>query len=142
MTIDEWRSEFQKAVLAKIAAIDPSRELRILDVGVFPWHSYIELSAFYTGDDESADCWEDDIASWPGYNFSEQQEGQWPEVEPATQAMNAAYQADTQSKVQYFQAAASVMQAEAVRQALQSKSLASDFRIALADPDDPDTSYL
>ena len=142
MTLEKWKSEFQQVIVSKLAEIDAARELRVLDVGIFPWHASIELSAFYTGDEESADCAEDDVASWPSFNFSEQQEGSWPEVEPVAQSMNAAYEADSEVAEQYFQAAASVMKTDAIRQALQNKTLADDFRITLVDPDDPDTSFI
>lgn len=142
MTLEEWTAEFQLTVVSKLVEVDASRELRILDVGVFPWHGSIELSAFYTGDESSEDCAEDDVASWPSFNFSEQQEGSWPEIEPIAQSMNAAYEANSELAEQYFQAAASVMKTDAIRQALQNKTLADDFRITLVDPDDPDTSFI
>ncbi len=37
------------------------KELRIIDVGVFPWHSEISVSFLFSED--SAE--EDDIAAWP-----------------------------------------------------------------------------
>ena len=65
MTLEEWKSSFEKAVLVKLTELDSTRTLKILDVGIFPWHTSIELSVFYAGDD-SGDSFEDDVASWPG----------------------------------------------------------------------------
>ena len=141
MTLEEWKSLLEQAILVKLAEIDSTRTLKILDVGLFPWHASIELSAFYVGDD-----FEDDIASWPSYNFSHGEEGRWPEVEDLCKAMNTEYEASTMSAAMsaamYFQAAASVMKRPAIAEALNAKRLDDDFRITVLDPDNPDTDYM
>ena len=150
MALEEWKSSLEQAILVKLAEIDQNRTLKLLDVGVFPWHTSIELSAFYIGDD-SDDAFEDDVASWPSYNFSHQEDGKWPEVEDLCEAMEAEYskagdmldssEAATVAAT-YFQAAADVMKRPAITKALNTKHLADDFRIMVLDPDDPDTDYM
>lgn len=135
----------EQAILVKLAEIDQNRTLKLLDVGVFPWHSSIELSAFYVGDD-SDDVFEDDVASWPSYNFSHQENGRWPEVETLCEAMNAEYKAGAMAAAivasTYLQAVADVMKQPAIAAILNTKLLANDFRITVLDPDDPDTNYM
>lgn len=148
MSLEEWKLALEKAILVKLAEIDANRILKILDVGVFPWHALIELSAFYMGDD-SDDASEDDVASWPSYNFSHQQEAQWPAVEHLCEAMGIAYSEADETPgspatvaAMYFQAAADVMQRPAIAEALNMKQLADDFRITVLDPDDSDHDYM
>lgn len=142
MSLEEWKSLLEKAVLSKLSEIDSTRPLKILDVGVFPWHTSIELSVFYIGDDDCDACSEDDVASWPSYDFSSEAEGRWPEVEDLCTAMNAEYEAGTTSAATYFQAAADVMKRSAIAKALNAKRLDDNFRITVFDPDDPDIDYM
>ncbi len=157
MSLEQWKLALKQAILVKLAEIDANRILKILDVGVFPWHTLIELSAFYVGDDAD-DAFEDDVASWPSYNFSHQDDDQWPEVDHLCEAMATAYseagEMDEESTeasdtsvspatvaAMYFQATADVMK-ETAATALSTKQLADDFRITVLDPDDPDTDYM
>ncbi|MGK7887913.1 MAG: hypothetical protein AB4042_01165 [Leptolyngbyaceae cyanobacterium] len=157
MTLEEWQDALEQAVLVKLVELDPNRPLKLLDVGVFPWHSSIELSAFYVGDDVgddlgngSDDIAEADIAGWPHYNFSHQEDGQWPEVDDLCEAMGAVYAeagepsapAAATVAARYFQAAAEVMKRSAIAQALRTKQLADDFRITVLDPDDSGINYM
>lgn len=141
MTLEEWKSSFEKAVLVKLTELDSTRTLKILDVGIFPWHTSIELSVFYAGDD-SGDSFEDDVASWPGYDFSGEAEGRWPEVKDVCMVMNADYEAGKMSAATYFQAAADVMKRLAITETLNAKRLDDNFRITVLDPDNPDTNYI
>ena len=141
MKIEEWKSFLEQAILVKLANIDSNRPLKLLDVGVFPWHASIELSAFYVGDRS-----EDDLASWPSYNFSHQEEGQWPEVESLCEVMNTEYIAGKMAAARvaatYFHATADVMKRSAIAAALKAKWLDADFQIMVLDPDDPETDYM
>ena len=94
MTIDDWQDGVAKLIAAKLEELDSGRELQRIDVGVFPWHSTIELSALFTDDAYRDDCFEYDVASWPQYNYSQQQEGRWTAAEPFTRSMNEAYLKD------------------------------------------------
>ena len=149
MALEEWKSSLEQAILVKLAEIDQNRALKLLDVGVFPWHASIELSAFYVGDD-SDDASEDCVASWPHYNFSHQEADRWPEVEDLCKAMDAEYNeagalldgAAARMAAIYFQAAADVMKQPAIAEALKTKQLDDDFRIMVLDPDDPETDYM
>ncbi|MDF4259688.1 hypothetical protein P7M41_25425 [Vibrio parahaemolyticus] len=42
------------------------KEIDLIDIGVFPWHSKIEVSFYESGDSASLD----DIAAWKLYDFS------------------------------------------------------------------------
>jgi len=50
-----------------------SNELKLVDIGVFPWHSTIEISLLFSSDD----AYEDDISDWPYYDYSKMSEGGW-----------------------------------------------------------------
>lgn len=58
MNIQIWSERLKETILIKLDKIDPTKKLKVLDVGIFPWDGFIELSAFYEGDE-----FEDDIAS-------------------------------------------------------------------------------
>ena len=150
MNLEEWKTELEEAILVKLAELDSSKTLKILDVGVFPWHTSIELSAFYVGDD-SDDVSEDCIASWPNYNFSHQEDGKWPEVNNLCETMNVEYQevdkvntseSEAIPSKLYFQAAADVMKRYTIAKALNEKQLDENFRITVLDPDDPEKDYM
>lgn len=47
------------------------REVQVLDAGVFPWHSSIELSFLLSSDK----CDREFIADWPYYDYSKLNEG-------------------------------------------------------------------
>ncbi len=81
MKTEEWINLLEIAIISKLEEIDTDRKLKILDVGIFPWHGLIELSTYYENDDTDGNCYIDDIASWPAYNFSAQREGEWPDIE-------------------------------------------------------------
>ncbi|WP_180914381.1 hypothetical protein [Vibrio parahaemolyticus] len=49
------------------------KEIDLIDIGVFPWHSKIEVSFYESGDSASLD----DIAAWKLYDFSSMNEGHW-----------------------------------------------------------------
>ena len=130
MNFNEWENQLKNALLIKLKKIDSSRELKILDVGIFPWHSSIELSAFYIGDN-----YEDDIAAWPNYNFSHEEEGEWPEVEQICKSMNAQYLKNTETKNTFFKCTAKIMKSKEVIDLLKTKKLSSEFRVDVLDPD-------
>ena len=141
MTIEEWQTGLERAIVTKLAEVKPDQELAALDVGVFPWHSTIELSALYKGDSNREDCFEDEVASWPQYNFSKQQEGDWPAIESLTQTMDEAYRADPSSKEVYFAAAGRAAKSQLVAARLEQLSLSEEFRMIVVDPDDPGKQY-
>jgi len=136
MNIQLWKEKLTNAILIKLQQIDSAKELEVLDVGVFPWHATMELSAFYKGDE-----FEDDIASWPYYDFSRQTEGLWPEVNELCRSMSERYNLDTSNKVSYFKAVAEVMGSTEVTELLKTKSLSEKFRIDVLDSD-TDENYM
>jgi len=136
MNIQIWNERLKEAILIKLDKIDPTKKLKVLDVGIFPWDGFIELSAFYEGDE-----FEDDIASWPNYNFSNQTEGLWPEANELCRSMSESYIQDASHAVVYFKAAAEIMSNSEITQFLKTKSLSENFRIDLLDPD-TDKNYM
>ncbi|MEL6180551.1 MAG: hypothetical protein AAFS10_16445 [Myxococcota bacterium] len=142
MSFDEWKDLFEIAVLAVVDKIDVSRELLRLDVGVFPWHGWIELSLLFSEEADADAELIDDIAAWPSYNFSNYTEKEWSEVQEICDSMKAMYSSDIEIAHKYFEAAAEVMKRTTILQALKNKYLSKSFKITLTHPDDHEISYL
>lgn len=60
------------------------KELKIIDVGVFPWHSEISVSFLFSEDSAA----EDDIAAWPHFDYSKIFAGDWEQARELAKRMN------------------------------------------------------
>lgn len=140
MKIEEWKQQFEKAIVAQIEKMQIPAKMLKFDVGVFPWHASIELSALFEGD-ESDNCFVDDIASWPAYNFSEQYEGKWPAVISLVEVMGNDYKKTISSKVTYFKAVAEVMKRNSIQKLLKGKGNNEKIEVSVFDVDS-DENYM
>lgn len=140
MNINRWKGDFESAILKKIDELE-DKSLIILDIGIFPWNGTIELSALYGHDDELEDCFEDDVASWPYFDFSAYSEGLWPEVKTLCKDMNTHYIVDNSIKEIYFRSVAEVMKLNSVVSKLNAKKLSKNFEIRVLDSDS-DVDYM
>lgn len=129
-----WVKSFEVAILKKIDEIE-DRGITMLDVGVLPWHGSIELSVLYEGDIELEGCFEDDVASWPSFDFSGYSEGLWPEITVLCEEMKNNYNSDKSLKKGHFQAVAQVMKSSIIQSKLSTKELSTEFKITVLDPD-------
>ncbi len=108
--------------------------IRIFDVGIFPWHTSIELSFLCEGD--AAD--EDDIAAWPHYNFSAINEGKWQSAKPICEQIEAQWN-ETLDVVPVLKMVANCLRFENVQDAISQLPRASDFQIQVLNSDDADS---
>ena len=120
------------------------RPIRIFDVGVFPWHESLELSFFCEGDEDDEKsggdrAYEDDVASWPLYNFSAMEEGEWQSAEPICAVLSTQWESQEPNLVPMLQLVVQALKSEPVQQALSQLPQAADFRIQVLDPDDPES---
>ncbi|BDM65676.1 hypothetical protein NFHSH190041_31280 [Shewanella sp. NFH-SH190041] len=107
------------------------KELKAIDIGVFPWHETIELSLLFSEDNVEIN----DIAAWPYFNYSEMNEGGWDE---AKELANNIAEIWEQNKDVFpilldFATAAT---AEKVTQAIGQFNRSPDFFIQVLNPDD------
>ena len=107
-----------------------SKELKKIDIGVFPWHSSIELSLYFTGD--AADI--NDVASWPNFNYSKMSEGSWPEGKELAIIMNKEWE-ETTDATPFFLDFGTAACSDKVKETLEMFNLSSDFIIQVLDPD-------
>lgn len=107
------------------------QELRIIDIGVFPWHSEISISFLFSED--SAD--EADIAAWPHFNYSRIFEGNWEKGRELGKIMNHMWLKDTDS-IPFFLDFWSAATSERVSNTIKKFNLAQDFRVQVLDSDD------
>ena len=108
-----------------------SKELKKVDIGVFPWHSTIELSLYFT--ENSADI--NDVASWPNFNFSKMSEGGWPEGKELAIIMNQEWE-ETTDAIPYFLDFGTAASSDKVKETLEMFNLANDFKIQVLNPDE------
>ena len=135
--MENWQKAFEVAVLEKLdnAATEfGDSGVQILDIGVFPWHSALELSLLLSSDE----CDRRDIADWPPYDYSKFNEGKWPAAQPVAEYLSEwlARDFDLES---ILKGVAMVMRSPAVTQKLESFRLAPEFEVQVLDPDDADS---
>lgn len=107
-----------------------SKELKIIDIGAFPWHKSIELSFLFTEHDP-----EDDIASWANYDYSGLTEGKWKEAEELASEMFSLFGDCNDGKgpfIDFAKAATS----KKVKEIINQFNLSPDFTIQVLHPDD------
>lgn len=139
MNLDNWKIAVGTAVSAKLHVERcrfNERSLLRFDIGVFPWHGTIELSLLFSGERNFIN----DIANWPSYNFSKQQEGKWPEAEVLCKEMAKAWSAKLIDAEAFFLATADALKADDVQNAIISFERSENFCITLFNPDSPKAS--
>ena len=140
MEIKVWNEKLKAAIIDQLISLENSNPIKIIDLGIFPWHAYIELSACFEGEG-SGNSFYEDVASWPHYNFTKIQEGQWPDAEELANVMLIDFENGKSTEI-YFREAAKVMKSEEVQAVLSNMNLSSDFTINLKHPDNPRKNYI
>ena len=120
--------------LLEISKTLGGKELSILDIGVFPWHTKLEFSFLFSHDDIE----EDDIASWPHYDFTDMSEGQWEEGKEIARDINAIWE-ESFDAFPIFLDFASAATSEKVNNVLKKFNLAPDFKVQVLDSDNSDS---
>lgn len=106
------------------------KELRIIDVSVFPWHSEISISFLFAEDTSE----EDDIADWPYFDYSKIFEGGWDQAKDLAKRMNEIWIQDN-DPIQFFLDFGSAATSDKVSAIIKKFNLAPDFRVQVLNPD-------
>ncbi|KQV54017.1 hypothetical protein ASD07_05605 [Duganella sp. Root336D2] len=133
MPNDITLTEIEIAFVAKLKAAKVAfagKSIRRLDIGIFPWHGTIELSALCVGDA----CQLEDIAGWPHYNFSAVQEGGWPEAADVCARMEACWKRGVAAN-DFFELFGAAMNSQLVLAQLEEFNRTEDFGVTLMNPD-------
>jgi hypothetical protein len=101
------------------------------DIGVFPWHGWVELS-FQCEDELDLP---NAIADWKHYNFSKIQEGKWPESEHLCTAMLKIWQQDASKTEEFFRAAGDAAKSNAFVSSLNKIFLQKPIEVTVLNPD-------
>ena len=107
------------------------KEVRIIDIGVFPWHSEINVSFLFSEDSEE----DDDIAAWPYFDYSKIFEGGWDQAKELAKKMNEIWLEDN-DPTPFFLDFGSAATSEKVTKLIKQFKLAPDFRVQVLNPDD------
>jgi hypothetical protein len=135
MSTDVSLPEIEILLAAKLHAAREDfleKTIRRLDVGLFPWHGWIELSVLLADDC----CDVDDIAAWPHYNFSSIQEGKWADAVDICQRMRIQWESGVEPN-RFFKLFGAAMKSSRVRSALNEFNRSEGFCLTLFDPDSP-----
>ncbi len=108
------------------------KEIKLIDIGVFPWHQSIEISLLFS--DEIADV--EDIASWEHYDFSKMSEGHWNEALTLADEMYHIWEKDCNIPP-VLNDFATAVNSEKVIRVLKQLKLSDDFSIQILNPDKP-----
>lgn len=134
MDIPRWEAQLLQAVLEKL---DAEREIlercdvHRLDIGVFPWFGFIELSV------QSIDEMDltNHVADWRLYNFAGAQEGKWPESERLGKEMLAHWTVDPAVAEAFFEATGAVAKSSDLRRRLLEFFSGSSVEVTVLNPD-------
>ncbi|PSU86453.1 hypothetical protein C0W35_22290 [Photobacterium kishitanii] len=107
------------------------KELRIIDIGVFPWISEINISFLFSEDSEE----EDDIAAWRYFDYSKIFEGGWDQAKELAMKMNEIWVEDN-DPIPFLLDFNSAATSEKVTYVINQFKLAPDFRVQVLNPDD------
>jgi hypothetical protein len=129
-----WQALLEQALIKKLkqtANEFADRTFRVVDIGIFPWHSSIELSFLFEEDDDHID----DIAAWKYYDYSQMNEDSWPEAKVVAIDLNKIWSHGCHID-SILSAVARVMASKNISDILDGFKKTSDFRVQILDPDD------
>ncbi|EGQ8512252.1 hypothetical protein P3594_07350 [Vibrio parahaemolyticus] len=110
------------------------KEIDLIDIGVFPWHSKIEVSFYESGDSASLD----DIAAWELYDFSSMKEGHWNLGLDVAEDLSKEWDKSRDILPCLFDFSSAVT-SDAVRAAIGEYKLSNNFCVQILDPDKPNS---
>jgi hypothetical protein len=134
MDINSWKEQLLQAILAKLDAatvVAGTCSVCTFDVGIFPWHGYVELSLLCIDEQDLTNA----VADWRLYNFSRSQEGQWPESRRLGEQMVKQWTADPSVAERFFEAAGDVVKDPTLRSKLLDLFPACPIEMTVLDPD-------
>lgn len=114
--------------------------MHVFDLGCFPWHSMFELS-FLTDYEPNLDPeYKANPADWRLYNFTSNiSYGSWYAARNIAAWMNKQYEADPSALEKILASCARCLTSAEVMEVLEKHYiLATDFKVSVVDPDDPE----
>ncbi|WP_027710428.1 hypothetical protein [Zooshikella ganghwensis] len=110
------------------------KKIKLIDIGVFPWHAKVEISFYVSGDSVAID----DIAAWSLYNYANMYEGGWDSGMEVAKDLEREWNKDNDILPFLFDFSSAVTSAE-VRSVINKFNLESGFSIQILDPDSSDS---
>ncbi|NHQ85574.1 hypothetical protein HA050_05510 [Iodobacter sp. HSC-16F04] len=136
MDIVTFKAELKEAlaqVLIALADNFSAYEMMSFDLGIHPWHGYIEPSFLTTQDTVGLK----EIGSWMLYNFADTNIEKWSAVKHLAEWMRSFYELDPeQHLIQLFIAAAEVVKSPEVLRAFKHYRTTPYFFVSVYNPDD------
>ncbi|MCO1336910.1 hypothetical protein MO867_21515 [Microbulbifer sp. OS29] len=120
---------FEKNVLDLL-----DRKIKLIDIGIFPWHSRVEIS-FYLSDEKSAI---DDVAAWKLYDHGSMYEGGWDSGLAIAKDLEAEWKKDNDILPFIFDFSSAITSSK-VRGSIKKYNLDEDFSLQILNPDSIDS---
>jgi len=142
MNFKIFKEIFEECLIEELLKMIPKLKDQVVksfNVGVYPWHGYIEFSILLQEefDNNNEDEFEYDVTAWKYYNFNEFQTNQ----ESPIYIMDSWIQ-EKFERIQYFQydkffrIAADIVNSENVQKVIEEFEKSKDFYCSVYDPDD------
>jgi hypothetical protein len=131
----QWRIQLLNSILEELDnGPDILRYNTVVrfDIGIFPWHGYIELS-YQCADEKNMS---DRVADWRLYNFTNVQERKWISALPLQEIMKKTWEADASTAEDFFMAAGEVAKDGLLLSKLISLFPNQEIEITVFNPDD------
>lgn len=117
------------------------QKMRILDLGCFPWHGYLELSFLTTHEPQMKGIRDKKACTgnWRLYDFPHTFVSGWPQAIDLAKRMKRTYAAYAEPAAfaqSCFEACARALRSKQVARALSDYRLTDDFELRVLDPDD------
>ncbi|WP_445363676.1 hypothetical protein ACJJIQ_03125 [Microbulbifer sp. ANSA003] len=109
------------------------KKIKLIDIGVFPWHAKVEISFYESGDNAATD----DIAAWGLYDYANMYEGGWDSGLEVAKDLESEWKKDNDILPFLFDFSSAVTSSE-VRAVIQKLNLESGFYVQILDPDSSD----
>ena len=110
------------------------KKIKLIDIGVFPWHAKVEISFYESGDSAAID----DIATWSLYDYANMYEGGWDSGMEVAKDLEREWNKDNDILPFLFDFSSAVTSAE-VRNVINKFNLESNFSVQILDPDSSDS---
>lgn len=136
MNIEKIRIELERLLVNELTSKAEgfsNYEMISLDLGIHPWHAYIEPSFLTTSDRAFAKT----IGDWILYNFAASTGPKWPEAQALAVWMRKHYEENPREhSIQLFTAVASALNSPSVQVVLRNYRKTVDFYVSVYNPDD------
>ncbi len=141
MNYKTFKEKFEKYLKEELLKIIPKlngQVVRSFNVGLYPFHAYIEFSILLESEIEEHDEeFEFDIAAWKYYNFNEFQANEESEIKILGFWMEEKFERTAYFQYdKFFRIAADIVNSERVQKVIGELEKSKDFYCSVYDPDD------